>query len=102
MSTDTKIVEDVQEMVKIEEPSMYKVMLHNDDFTTFEFVISVLTEIFHKTVDDAIAITESIHFQGRGIAGAPYTKEIAEEKVYETIRYAQANGYPLMASVDSM
>jgi ATP-dependent Clp protease adaptor protein ClpS len=102
MSTDTKIVEVIQEDVKVEEPKMYMVLLHNDDFTTFDFVIAVLTEIFHKTVDEAFSITESIHHTGKGIAGCPYTKEIAEEKVYETIQFAQANGYPLIASLENM
>ena len=102
MATDIEIVEKIDESIKVQVPKMYKVLLHNDDRTTFDFVIAVLTEIFHRPLADAIEITQSIHVTGQGIAGAPYTKEIAEEKALETIRFSRANSFPLNATFEEI
>jgi ATP-dependent Clp protease adaptor protein ClpS len=102
MTTQIEIVEEVSETIKVNIPKMYKVLLHNDDRTTFDFVIMVLCRIFHKNIDDAVAITKHIHENGKGIAGSPYTKEIAEEKTQETIAFARANGYPLTATIEEL
>lgn len=95
-------IEQVKEEIDIKIPSLYKVVLHNDDSTTFDFVIAILTKIFHKSLDQAIEITMSIHEQGQGIAGSPYTREVAEEKTLETITYARANGFPLTATFEEL
>ena len=58
--------------------------------------------IFHKTVEDAVELTKQIHVQGQGIAGSPYTREIAEEKTLETITFSRANGYPLTATFEEL
>lgn len=97
-----EVIEEISETIKVQMPSMYKVLLHNDDKTTFEFVIAVLMRIFHKTPQEAIEITQAIHNQGQGIAGSPYTKEIAEEKTVETIAFARANGFPLTATFEEL
>jgi ATP-dependent Clp protease adaptor protein ClpS len=99
---DIEVIEKIEETVKVHIPSMYKVLLHNDDKTTMDFVVVVLTQIFHRSVEDAINITMQIHHTDRGVAGSPYTKEIAEEKVLETISLARANGFPLAASYEEM
>lgn len=99
---EIEVIENIEETIKVKIPKMYKVLLHNDDTTSFEFVIEVLMRIFHKSAEDAIHITQSIHVQGQGIAGAPYTKEIAEEKTTETMAFARANGYPLTASFEEL
>lgn len=99
---EIEIIEEVRETIKVQIPKMYKVILHNDDSTTFDFVIAILTRIFHKSVEQAIEITVAIHEQGQGIAGSPYTREIAEEKTAETVSFARANGFPLTATFEEL
>jgi len=102
MSTEINIAEKVEEVVEVKEPSMYKVLLHNDNKTTFEFVIQILVTVFHRTVEEALELTQDIHNTGRGIAGSPYTREIAEEKISETTLLARANGFPLIATYEEL
>lgn len=99
---EIEIIEEVRETIKVQIPKMYKVLLHNDDTTTFDFVIAVLMRIFHKTAEEAIEVTKAIHVEGRGVAGSPYSKEIAEEKTLETIAFARANSFPLTASFEEL
>jgi ATP-dependent Clp protease adaptor protein ClpS len=102
MSTETNVIEKIEQNIQLKEPKMYKVLLHNDNTTTMDFVIMVLTQIFHKTVQEAVEVTLAIHHKGQGIAGAPYTAEVAEEKTHETLAYARANGYPLTATFEEL
>ena len=99
---EIEVIEETKETIKVQIPKMYKVLLHNDDSTTFEFVILILVRIFHKTPQEAIDITQAIHEQGQGVAGSPYTREIAEEKTLETISYARANGFPLTPTFEEL
>jgi len=102
MSTDIEVIEKIDETIKVQIPKMYKVLLHNDDTTTFDFVILVLVQIFHRTVEDALEITKNIHLNRTGIAGSPYTREIAEEKTLETVSFSRANGFPLTATFEEL
>lgn len=102
MTTETNVIERVEEDIKVQLPKMYKVLLHNDDTTTFDFVILVLCQIFHKSVQDAVEITKTIHLNQIGIAGSPFTREIAEEKTIETISFSRANGFPLTATFEEL
>lgn len=102
MTIDTQVIENTETSVEVEEPKLYKVLLHNDDKTTFDFVIMVLIKIFHRTFEEAVDLTKDIHINGQGIAGSPYTKEIAEEKTTETLSYARANGFPLVATYEEL
>ena len=102
MSTEFEVIEKIEETIKVQIPKMYKVLLHNDDKTTFDFVIMVLVKIFHKTVEESIKVTQEIHVSGQGIAGAPYTREIAEEKTAEVIKLARANGFPLTPTFEEV
>jgi len=99
---EIEIIEEVKETIKVHIPSMYKVLLHNDNTTSFDFVIQILVKIFYKSIEEAIEITKSIHVNGHGIAGSPYTREIAEEKTLETIRFSRANGFPLVATYEEI
>ena len=99
---ETEVIEQINEITKLQVPKMYKVLLHNDDTTTFDFVIAVLMHIFHKTVEDAIKITKEIHVNGQGIAGAPYTHEVAKEKTTETINFARANKFQLTPTFEEL
>jgi len=93
--------EAVKERVKVEkkEPSLYKVVLLNDDYTTMEFVIRVLESVFQKSPAEAYRIMMNVHVQGRGIAGV-YPWEIAETKADTVASLARAAQFPLRAAVE--
>lgn len=84
---------------KLKEPPRFAVLLHNDDYTTFDFVVEVLQRFFHKTTEEASEITLKVHHEGRGLAGV-FTQQIAETKVVQVMDYARAHGFPLRASVE--
>ena len=84
---------------KTEEPSLFKVLLHNDDYTTMEFVVMVLMKFFHKTETEATHIMLSVHHKGHGIAGA-YTKDVAETKIAQVHDYAKEHGMPLRLTAE--
>lgn len=84
---------------KVEEPSLFSVMLHNDDYTTMEFVVHVLQSIFNMPEDQAIQVMLNVHLRGVGVAGI-YTYEIAEMKVAKTISLAQEQEYPLLCTME--
>lgn len=102
MTTEIEVIEKIDETIKVQIPKLYKVLLHNDDKTTFDFVILVLTQIFHRTPEEAVDITHAIHVTQVGIAGSPYTREIAEEKTLETISFSRANGFPLTPTFEEL
>ncbi len=77
----------------------YKVVLLNDDFTSMDFVVEVLMELFEHTVDSAINIMLEIHRSGRGVCGV-YTYEIAETKILQVEKRAKKNEYPLKAIME--
>ena len=79
---------------------MFRVMLYNDDYTTFEFVIEILMQVFHKPEQEAMRITMNVHQHGKGVAGR-YPREIAEMKVQEVHSRAENAGFPLRAGIES-
>ena len=83
----------------LEPPLMYKVVLHNDDYTPMDFVVELLMRFFNKNVDDAIHITHQIHTHGKGICGL-YSKDIAYTKCHNVNNYARQNEHPLLCSVE--
>jgi ATP-dependent Clp protease adaptor protein ClpS len=86
---------------KLAEPPLYKVLLHNDDYTTMEFVILILEKVFLKTTAEATRIMLNVHNQGIGIAGV-YTREIAETKVAIVLDLARKNEYPLLCTMEKV
>jgi len=84
----------VAEEIEIKLPPEYKVVLFNDDYTTKDFVVEVLEQVFHKNVADAIAIMESVHHTGSGVAGV-YTYDIAATRASLTEQLARERGFPL-------
>ena len=81
------------------EPPMYKVLLHNDNYTTMEFVIEVLLYVFHKRVEEATRIMLNVHKQDVGICGT-YPFEVAETKVDTVHLLAREKGFPLKCSME--
>ena len=85
--------------IKAEKPRMYRVFLHNDDYTTMDFVVGVLMEVFNKQMDEAVRIMFAVHQQGLGECGA-YTAEIAETKIDRVHSLARAADFPLRCSME--
>lgn len=84
---------------KLCEPPRFAVLLHNDDYTTMEFVVEVLKRFFHKGEDEAVQIMLKIHQYGKGVAGV-FHHEIAETKVLQVHDYARSKGFPLKCTAE--
>tara|TARA_Y100001936_G_C16051281_1_gene657978 strand:+ start:373 stop:780 length:408 start_codon:yes stop_codon:yes gene_type:complete len=89
----------IAEKTKLKKPPMYKVLMHNDDYTTMEFVIHVLMKFFNKTYEEAHAIMLQVHNDGIGICGI-FTHEVAESKSHKVNRYSRGKGHPLKSSIE--
>lgn len=83
---------------EIREPRKYKVIIHNDDFTTMDFVVSVLVNVFFKNQTEATALMLSVHRSGKAVVGV-YSYDIACSKVAKATRMAQDAGYPLRLTI---
>ena len=93
------VLEDTQSKEKLQRPPMYKVLLHNDNYTSMEFVVFILRTIFGKDELDATQIMLNVHRQGVGLAGI-YTYEIAEMKVAKVTSVAQEYEFPLLCTME--
>ncbi len=78
---------------------MFRVLLHNDDYTTVEFVVVILVEVFLRPLAEAVRITQAVHERGIGVAGV-YPYEIAETKVHRVHQLAKSSGFPLKCSIE--
>ena len=85
----------------VREPAKFAVLLHNDDYTTMDFVIAILTEVFRKTLQEATRIMLDVHENGTGKCGI-YTAEVAETKVAVVHAKARKAGYPLRCSMEEV
>ena len=83
----------------LEEPPMYRVLLHNDDYTTMEFVVEILQKVFHKSPTEATRIMLLVHKSGVGVCGV-FPAEIAETKVEVVHHLAKKHGFPLQCSME--
>lgn len=99
MPIDTNTQTLQKEIVKLDKPKKYKVLMHNDDYTSMEFVVEVLMSVFRKDEITAIVLMQAIHEEGIAICGI-YPKEIAETKVIQTKELAKANKYPLKCTME--
>ena len=92
---------DVKEHAKekVTEPDMFQVVLHNDDYTTMEFVVEVLMGVFHRTIVDATRIMLDVHQKGRGIVGT-YTYDIASTKINTVREMARRREFPLRCTIE--
>ena len=91
------ILEEIED--KTTEPPMYKVLLHNDDYTTKAFVVEILTAIFNKSIEEATRLMWLVHRNGVGVCGV-YPYEMAETKINLATKVARENGFPLKTTME--
>lgn len=94
-----KIDEELDFELALDKPSMYKVLLHNDDYTTMEFVVMILSTIFRKNFQESENIMLEVHEKGKGLCGV-YTHEIAQTKIQQVTQLAKEEGFPLLATME--
>ncbi len=94
---DSNVKEKPREDVR--EPDMFRVLLHNDDYTTMEFVVEVLMKIFRKTVVDATKIMLDVHRKGAGQVGV-YTYDVAATKISQVHQLAKEREFPLRCTME--
>jgi ATP-dependent Clp protease adaptor protein ClpS len=98
VTTKEEREQELERQTHLRPPRKYQVLLHNDHYTTWDFVVKVLERIFHKNQTEAEQITYSVHHRGVGVCGE-YSREIAQMKVLQVHSTAKANGYPLRCSM---
>src|SRR5688572_25653773 len=98
---DSEVVTETESRTreKVKRPPLYKVLVHNDNYTTREFVVDVLRSVFHHSETDATRIMLFVHHKGVGVAGV-YPFEVAEMKVQKTEQLARENEFPLRLSLE--
>jgi ATP-dependent Clp protease adaptor protein ClpS len=89
----------VQQKTRLQEPKLYRVILHNDHYTTMDFVVKVIVTVFHKPAAEATKIMLDVHRKGAGIVGV-YTRDIALTKVSQVHEMARQGEFPLRASCE--
>ncbi len=96
-----EVEEEVTDETKdeVREPSLFRVLLHNDDYTTMEFVVEILIIVFNKSPEEAVEIMLNVHRKGIGICGV-YTYEVSETKVNIVHVLARENGFPLKCTME--
>jgi ATP-dependent Clp protease adaptor protein ClpS len=94
---DEKI--EVEKRPEVKSPPMYKVFLLNDNYTTMDFVVTILENVFHKPIVEATQIMLHVHNHGRGLAGV-YTHEIAETKINTAHKLSHEKGFPLKCTME--
>jgi len=101
VSNQGEVVPQTEESVEPREPEEYRVILLNDDFTTMEFVVSVLMTVFHKSLPEATKIMVDVHRKGKGIVGE-YSYDIAATKINQVHGLARQMGFPLKCTMEKV
>jgi ATP-dependent Clp protease adaptor protein ClpS len=99
LETRERVLTESREKQKVERPRMWRVLLHNDDYTTQEFVVWVLETVFRKPQAEAFTIMLSVHRSGLGVAGV-YTHDVAETKLKTTKNLAEQHEFPLLVTME--
>lgn len=99
MSTETVEKQKIDIDEELKEPSNYKVLFHNDDYTTQEFVTEVLVDIFHKNYKEAETLMIKVHTEGKAVVGS-YSYDIALTKVNHTTKLARSQDFPLRVTME--
>ena len=94
---DSDLLEEVEG--ELQEPEMYNIILHNDHYTTMDFVVEVLQEVFHKTTIEATKIMLDVHRKGKGTVGV-FTFDIASTKAAQVAQMAKEREFPLKCSIE--
>lgn len=95
----TQVLERTETKPKNKRPSLYKVMVLNDDYTPMDFVVHILERYFHKNRDEATSIMLKVHHEGVGVCGV-YTYEVAETKVMQVMEFARQHQHPLQCVME--
>ena len=98
-SIDTEGMVDTQSRSEVKRPRKFKVLLHNDHYTSMEFVVEILSTIFYKSEAESVQIMLNVHEKGTGVAGI-YPASIAETKIENVHQSAEANGFPLRCTME--
>lgn len=97
-----KIAEMIQQEAKpvLKQPAMYQVVMHNDDFTPMEFVVTILERFFSMDTTRAVNVMHQIHMTGRAVCGV-FTRDVAETKVDQVVDYARRHEHPLLCEIEA-
>ena len=95
------VTADADSEIELHKPPLYRVLIHNDDFTSMEFVVFILQTVFGRSESEALQIMLKVHNEGVGVAGL-FTYEIAEMKVDKVASMAQANEFPLLCTIEEV
>jgi len=95
------VISQTEETAEPKEPEEFRVLLLNDDFTTMEFVVSILMTIFHKSLQEATRIMVDVHRKGKGIVGE-YSYDIAATKINQVHALARQMGFPLKCTMEKV
>ena len=90
----------LQERSTVKTPRRYKVLLHNDDYTTMEFVVQILVQVFRKSETEATQIMLHVHTKGSGVCGV-YTYDLAQTKVHQVTQLARKSEMPLKCTMEA-
>lgn len=96
---DDGVITETRKESRVKRPRMYRVLIHNDDYTTREFVVEVLRTVFHHSESEAVRIMLHVHYNGLGVAGV-FTREVAETKIRVVEQLAREREYPLRLSME--
>jgi ATP-dependent Clp protease adaptor protein ClpS len=96
---DSGVATETKKKELLKKPPLFKVLFHNDNYTTMEFVVWVLQTVFHKSDSDAVQVMLNVHKNGVGVAGV-FTKDVADTKVEKTHQLAKEHEFPLKLSIE--
>jgi ATP-dependent Clp protease adaptor protein ClpS len=101
MTSEIDIEAETETEIEVKEPSLFQVIIWNDDYTPMDFVVGLLVLLFEKTQEEAVELMFKVHESGHAVAGV-YTEEIAETKAFEGRQLAEKHGHPLQLTYEEV